>query len=334
MRFQGMKKRRTVAALVLAAVALALCSVRPEALAQSRRPVARRSSSAVEHAHESTGLFSYMTVERAMMAVCTERSNDPLGSAPIDVMQARPSMDVDDPEVVAGAERAQRLLPLAKKYAIASLRGLATEYGVPAWRVNAAAARMQAVTQIEPDMDLRDNAIVYSDDARTIYFGTIFLIGLPSEEGMISVLAHELTHLGDGPRDLLHPLFDLIGKRASNLTGLEITGRRPEELTCDVVGARSVRSYIERAPSNDTVARRLARGVEHNCVTEDETDEYHLSPRSTLRAVFAVNPALARAIIGGTSDDTGSTSIKRYQPSRVTTSPSRAAGTHPHHRLR
>ena len=329
-----MKNRRVVAAIIFAAVALAFCQLRPDALAQNRRHSVRRSSSAVEHAHESTGLFSYMMVERAMMAVCTERSNDPLGSAPIDVMQARPSMDVDDPEVVAGAERALRLLPLAKKYAVASLRGLATEYGVPAWRVNAAAARIQAVTHIEPDMDLRDNAIVYSDDAHTIYFGTIFLVGLPSEEGMISVLAHELTHLGDGPRDLLHPLFDLVGRRASALTGLEITGRRPEELTCDVVGARSVRSYIERAPSSDTVARRLARGVEHNCVTEDETDEYHLSPRSTLRAVFAINPALARAIIGGTSDDTGSTSIKRYQPSRTSTTPSQATGAHPHHRPR
>ncbi|HMF56909.1 MAG TPA: hypothetical protein VK619_11255 [Pyrinomonadaceae bacterium] len=329
-----MKNRRAVAALAVVTVALALCNVRLEALAQNKRHAVRRNSTSIEHAHESTGLFSYMTVERAMMAVCTERSNDPLGSAPIDVMQARPSMDIDDPEVVAGAERAQRLLPLAKKYAVASLRSLASEYGIPAWRINAAAARMQAVTHVEPDMDLRDNAIVYSDDAHTIYFGTIFLVGLPSDEGMISVLAHELTHLGDGPRDLLHPLFDLLGKRASALTGLEITGRRPEELTCDVVGARAVRSFIERAPSIDPLSRRLARGVEHNCVTEDETDEYHLSPRSTLRAVFAVNPTLARSIIGGTIEDTGSAPVKRYQPSRVSTSPSQAAGAHPHHRLR
>jgi hypothetical protein len=309
--------------------------VRPSAIAQTRRHSVRRSTSSVEHAHESTGLFSYMTVERAMMAVCAERSTDPLGSAPIDVMQARPSMDVDDPEVIAGAERAQRLLPLAKRYAVASLRGLASEYGVPAWRINGAAARMQAVTRIEPDMDLRDNAIVYSDDARTIYFGTIFLVGLPSDEGMLSVLAHELTHLGDGPRDLLHPLFDQIGRRASSLTGLEITGRRPEELTCDVVGARAVRSYIERTPGADAIARRLARGVEHNCVTEDETDEYHLSPRSTLRAVFSVNPALARAIVGGTNDNSGSAPVKRYQPSRANapTTSSTDAGARPHHRL-
>lgn len=316
-----MKRRSVVVAVVVVAVALVFSSVRPSVIAQSRRHSVRRNSSAVEHAHESTGLFSYMTVERAMMAVCAERSTDPLGSAPIDVMQARPSMDVDDPEVVAGAERAQRLLPLAKKYAIASLRGLASEYGVPAWRINGAAARMQAVTRIEPDMDLRDNAIVYSDDVHTIYFGTIFLVGLPSDEGMISVLAHELTHLGDGPRDLLHPLFDQIGRRASALTGLEITGRRPEELTCDVVGARAVRSYIERTPGTEAISRRLARGVEHNCVTEDETDEYHLSPRSTLRAVFSVNPALARAIIGSSSDSDGSTPVKRYQPSRVPAAP-------------
>src|SRR5947209_1143404 len=179
MKFVNVRKRGALAPLLLvASTALAFCFAWPEVSAQNRRH-GTKSVSSVEHAHESSVLYASMAVERAMVAVCTQRSSDPMGSAPIDVMQARPSMDIDDPEVVAGAERAQRLLPLAKKYAVTALRSLAAEYNIPAWRVNGAAARMLAVTRVEPDMDLRDNAIVYSDDAHTIYFGTIFLVGLP-----------------------------------------------------------------------------------------------------------------------------------------------------------
>ena len=40
-------------------------------------------------------------------------------------------------------------------------------------------------------MDSRDNASVYLSRPHVITFGTIFLAGLRSDEGMISVLAHE-----------------------------------------------------------------------------------------------------------------------------------------------
>src|SRR5438046_3094100 len=41
-------------------------------------------------------------VERAISAACSERARDPLGSVPIDVMQARPSMPLSHPDAVAG----------------------------------------------------------------------------------------------------------------------------------------------------------------------------------------------------------------------------------------
>jgi hypothetical protein len=151
---------------------------------------------------------------------------------------------------------------------------------------------------VEPDVELRDNASVILSTPRVIYFGTIFLAGLPSDEGMVSVLAHELTHIADGREDGLQSLFRLVGRRAANLTGLRIYGRRPEELTSDLVGAMAARSYITRTPSNEKLSRRLARAVEHNCVEEDDTDEAHLSPRNTMRALLALDPVLARDIIG------------------------------------
>ena len=237
-------------------------------------------------------------VERAIGAACTERAQDPLGSMPIDVMQARPSLPLGHPDAIAGARRADRLLTVAKGLVIEALEQLAHEYNIDEKRVRAAALRVMAVNRIEPDVELRDNASVILSTPHVIYFGTIFLAGLPSDEGMVSVLAHELTHIADGKEDGLQPLFRLVGRRAAGLTGLRIFGRRPEELTCDLIGAMAARAHITRTPNNEKLARRLARAVEHNCVEEDDTDDAHLSPRNTMRALLALDPTLARDIIG------------------------------------
>jgi hypothetical protein len=237
-------------------------------------------------------------VERAMGAVCQERARDPLGSVPIDVMQAKPSLPAAHPDAVAGLKRAERLLPAARDLVVAALRDLSTEYNIEESRIRAATARVLAVNKIEPDVELRDNASVILSTPRTIYFGTIFLAGLQSDEGMVSVIAHELTHIADGREDSLHPLFRLVGRRAATLTGMRIAGRRPEELTCDLVGAFAARAYITRTPGRDTLARRLARAIEHNCVEEDGTDEAHLSPRNTMRAVLVLDPTLGSDIMG------------------------------------
>lgn len=237
-------------------------------------------------------------IERAMGAVCLERSRDPLGSVPIDVMQARPSLPLAHPDAVAGLKRAERLLPAARDLVVASLRDLSSEYNIEEFRIRAATQRVLAVNRIEPDVELRDNASVILSTPRTIYFGTIFLAGLQSDEGMLSVLAHELTHIADGREDSLQPLFRLVGRRAATLTGMRIAGRRPEELTCDLMGAMVTRAFIQRTPGKELLARRMARAIEHNCVEEDGTDEAHLSPRNTMRALFALDPTFGSDITG------------------------------------
>ncbi|HEV2911873.1 MAG TPA: hypothetical protein VGX92_01035 [Pyrinomonadaceae bacterium] len=265
--------------------------------AQQVAPPVQRGTPQGPRSHETNAPAEPEMIERAMSAVCAEREVDPLGSVPIDEMQSRPSLPIGHPEVIAGARRAERLLPVARELTIKALRELADEYGLAAHRVRDATARIKGVREIEPDMDLRDNAAVVLSDPHTISFGTIFLAGLRSDEGMVSVLSHELIHIADGKTDTLRPLFRLVGRRAASLTGFSIYGHRPEELTCDLVGAMSARDLVARTASADSLARRLARSVEHNCVEEDDTDEDHLSPRNTMRAVFALDPALARDIM-------------------------------------
>jgi hypothetical protein len=261
-------------------------------------------------------------VERAIGVTCAERVRDPLGSMAIDEMQTRPSLPVSNPDALAGARRAERLLPTTRRLVANAFVELAKDYdlygpdlvratAVPnrrrtnrratarpgmvdlRARVNAAAARVEAVRRIKPDVDSRDNASVLLRDPRVIDFGTIFLAGLRSDEAMVSVLAHELTHIGSGQGNSLRPLFRAIARRAAARTGLRIQGQRAEELGCDLVGVMAARAFIKQTPSWEAMSRRLARAFEHKCVDDDASDEDHLSPRNTIRALFALDVSLA-----------------------------------------
>lgn len=259
-------------------------------------------SSHPARSHASMSAEAKALMEDAIGVVCTQAKLDPKSSVAIDDMQARPSLPIQSPDARAGADRAQRLLPIAKALVISSLRQLATEYGFQRsprlnLRLRQAIQRVNQVTRVRPDVESRDNASVYLSRPHVITFGTIFLAGLRSDEGMISVLAHELTHVADGDNDSLRPLVSAVGNKASDLTGLEIHGQRSEEIACDLVGAMAVRAYIVSTPDYESIARRLARSVQHNCVELDEGDEDHLSPRNTIRAILALNPGLVRELI-------------------------------------
>jgi hypothetical protein len=241
-------------------------------------------------------------LEDAIGVVCTQAKLDPKSSIAIDEMQARPSLPVTSPDARVGAERAQRLLPVAKNLVISSMRQLTTEYGLQKsskfqQKLRLAIERVNAVKRIRPDMESRDNASVYLSRPHVITFGTIFLAGLRSDEGMISVLAHELMHVADGDNDSLRVLSAAVGNKASELIGLDVHGQRSEEITCDLIGAMAVRAYIVSTPDYESISRRLARSIQHNCVDLDEGDEDHLSPRNTIRAILALNPGLVRELI-------------------------------------
>jgi hypothetical protein len=292
----GPRSFKTFLFVFIISLALAPAVVLPALGQKTRRkiPPTRPPASA----RPVTAKILRQRTEKAMGVVCAERSRDALGSMPIDEMQARASLELNHPETLIGTQRAQRLLPFTKELVVEAMRRLADEHKLSLAEVRSATKRVRAVKEVVPDPDLRDNAAVVMSDPRTIRFGTIFLVGLPSDEGMMSVLAHELTHIADGRQNSLRILFYRIGKRAALLTGLRINGQKAEELACDLIGVRVARSFVDRTPNNEPLAQRLARSLEHNCVDDDDTDEEHLSPRSTMRALLALEPLLARDLIG------------------------------------
>jgi hypothetical protein len=282
------------------AILLISHTLAPGSFAQAQR----RSGAHSNRMRETFTAADRRLVERAMGATCAERIRDPLSSTPIDEMQTRPSLPVNHPDAVAGAARATRLLPETRKLVAAAILQLAKDYDLydsaaARARINAAIARVESVRRVKPDVDARDNASVVLREPRAIEFGTIFLAGLRSDEAMISVLGHELTHIASGQSDSLRPLFRAIAHRASTRTGLRIQGQRAEELTSDLVGAVAAHQFILRTPSWEPSPRRLARAFEHNCVDDDASDEDHLSPRNTIRALFTLDVSMASELLEG-----------------------------------
>ena len=291
--------RRSSAAIAMTLVVILLIFT-TGSFAQRSRPAKTGAHSAP--ARDVFTAADKRLVEKAIGTTCMERIRDPQGSTPIDEMQSRPSLPVNNPDALAGARRADRLLPATRKLVINAIVKLAKEYdlysvGISQTRIRSATARVDSVRRVKPDVDARDNASVALREPRTIEFGTIFLAGLKSDEAMISVLAHELTHIASGQADSLRPLFRAIGRRAATRTGLRIQGQRAEELSCDLVGAIATREFIKQNVSWEPLPRRVARAFEHNCVDDDASDEDHLSPRNTIRALFTLDVGLAGEIV-------------------------------------
>ena len=282
---------------LLTAVALTLT------FANSSGAQSQQRSGAHSTSHDAFTPAERRLVERAIGATCAERIRDPQGSTPIDEMQTRPSLPVNNPDALAGERRAERLLPTTRKLVINAIVQLAKDYdlyesSISRARINSATVRVDYVKRVKADVDARDNASVALREPRTIEFGTIFLAGLRSDEAMISVLAHELTHIASGQSDSLRPLFRAIGRKAAARTGLRIQGQRAEELSCDLVGALAAREFIKETASWEPLPRRIARAFEHNCVDDDASDEDHLSPRNTIRALFTLDTSLASELAG------------------------------------
>lgn len=273
-------------------VVLLLCA-QPVASSHDRTQTRRRKRVAVKEKRppaEKTDFGEGALIDRAITLICEERVRDPLGSIPIDQMAAQHALPLTDSRVIAGRKRAERLLPAAKRLVPIILGRLAAAYNLEALSHDWINTRVRAVNTIKPDEGALDNSYWRPNEPNAITFGTIFLAGLRSDEAMIAVLAHELTHAVNGSDEALQPLFARVGGRASQVEKVSIRESMAAELTCEAVGIQ-----VMRALSKGTI-RPLARAVGKNCVQTDLADATHLSPRETMRVLLALDPVLLRTI--------------------------------------
>lgn len=241
-------------------------------------------------------------VEQAAAVVCAERAHDPQGSIPIDGMAAQPPLPLNDPRVKEGRKRAERLLPVAKKLVPPALAWLAAAYNLESLDRKWIAERVNAVRIIKVEVEGRDNARWRPGEPNAITFGTVFLAGLRSDEAMLAVLSHELTHAIDGTDDALQPLVGRIGLRAAQAGRGPVVEAVATELTCELIGLSVMREYPARKSTAKSAGQRLTRALGKDCVETDIADENHLSPRDTMRVLLALEPELTRAIIEASSE--------------------------------
>lgn len=262
----------------------------PHGSAQTRKR--RRSAASVKKAPTVKATPRPDAVERTITTICKERVRDPQGSIPIDVMAAQPPLPLTDPRVIEGRRRAERLLPVAKRLVPYALSRLAASYNLEPMSLNWIIARANTVSAINVEVEAHDNAAWRPDEPHSITFGTVFMTGLRSDEAMITVLAHELTHAINGTDQALQPLLTRIGARASQTkgspVGTEITG----ELASEMVGIQVLREYTGRSSKGGVTRRHLARALGKDCVRLDLADAHHLSPRETMRMLLRLDPNL------------------------------------------
>lgn len=237
------------------------------------------------------------SIDRAVFSICEGNGGDRKRTVPIDQMALQTPLALTHPQVVKGKARAQRLLPVAKRLLPAALNQLGLTYQAGSISQELVNSRIRSVTAIEANVADHDNASVRRYDPRAITFGTVFLAGLRSDEAMIAVLAHELTHVVDGPDHLLQPLFSNLRARASQLSGNPIQARPAIELTCEMAGLYVLVQHLGGASKIKGKQQRLARAFQKNCVTYDLADDRHLSPRQTLEMLLLLEPELTRAVV-------------------------------------
>jgi hypothetical protein len=238
------------------------------------------------------------SVESAITNICEARRRDSQGTVPIDEMAFSRPLPLTDPRVIAAKSRAQKLLPTAKQLVPFALRRVAIINGLEPLNLKWIITRVQAVKNIRADTEERDNSSWRPTEPDTILLGTVFLAGLRSDEAMIAVLAHELTHAINGTDEGLQPIFTRLGAKTSQL-GMPVGSNATVELACEMVGLEVVRDYISQTKGRGIGSRqRLARAFQKDCVRTDLGDANHLSPHETMLTLLRLEPDLAGALAG------------------------------------
>jgi hypothetical protein len=238
-------------------------------------------------AQESISAVNNDRVEKAITFICQDRKRDPEASLPIDVMATQSPLPLTASRVIAGRDRAQSMLPVAKRLLPFALNRVAARYGLEPLSSKWIVGRVQSITVIRPDVAERDNASWHPSEPNAVIFGTVFLSALRSKEAMLAVLAHEITHAINGTDNALQPVFSRVNQNSSSVSLTAV-----EELVCELIAIEVVRDYVSQTSSYGPQNRRLARPLQKNCVSLDLSDAHHLSPRNTMRTLLQLDPKL------------------------------------------
>ena len=212
--------------------------------------------------------------------------------------------DMNTPEarrlVNLGIERAERLLPLAKKLVIESLRQLPAEFNASPGEVARAEHFVNAINSVVLDMDLDDAAEFEDDSPDSVRIGPGYALFLETDEETIMLLGHELTHAAEQERNL-NEFVRTVATKVETDAGVYPGRAQRHDLTCDFIGEQVLKRFIKLNPSKESSALRLSHALDYNCDDDnDDSDDEHLSQDDTLKALLSLDPELNRLILGET----------------------------------
>lgn len=207
-------------------------------------------------------------------------------------------------QVHLGIKNVRRLLPLARRLTLESLRE--AEVGDPLKRSGLLREKrlINAVNKIVLDPWLADTAEVSEDRLWEIRIGSDYAFDLISDDEAIFLLGHELTHVA-ARSGRLNQFIENVTKTARLSASVEPTEDQREDLACDFTGAEVLKRFIALYPKDEPEAERFARAVgyephsvrlarawEDFCASYngDARDEEHLSQAQTIRALFGLDP--------------------------------------------
>jgi len=214
-------------------------------------------------------------------------------------------MDRNSPEAKKleneGIQRAERLLPTAKKLVIDSIRELPARFNVSPVEVSRAERFVNNVVSVALDDELDDSAEFQDDEPTSVRIGPGYAVYLGTDEETIMLLGHELTHAAEQEHNLnqfVHTAASIVESEAD----VHPDRAQRHDLTCDFIGEQVVKRFIKLNPTKESSALRLSYALDYNCGDDkDDGDDEHLSQDDTLKAILSLDPELNSLILGETA---------------------------------
>jgi hypothetical protein len=204
-------------------------------------------------------------------------------------------------QILLGIKNARRLLPLAKRLTLESLRER-----VKTSALTKEARLIASVNRLVLDPDLGDSGEVRAEDLSKIWIGPDYATYLVSDDEAVLLLSHELTHVA-ARTGRLNNFIDSVARTARISVGIEFNQEQKEELACDFTAAEVLKRFIASHPTSEpsfkrfslpfgyeTPAKRLTRAWADFCTSYRgaSRDDEHLSRDQTIRSLIVLDQDL------------------------------------------
>jgi hypothetical protein len=170
--------------------------------------------------------------------------------------------------------------------------------------LNKEARLISSVMRVELDPNLGETAEVWEGDLSLIRIGTGYAAYLVSDDEVMLLLSHELTHVG-ARTGKLNDYIESVTRTVQETNHIEINADQKEELACDFIGAEVLKRFIASHPTSENGVDRFSRAFGYEpreqrlrrawtdfcwSYNGEVGDQEHLSQDQTIRSLLVLDP--------------------------------------------